>query len=267
MIALFVFLFGLIIGSFLNVVIYRYNTGVGLGGRSGCLSCGKTLSWYELFPVLSFLVQKGKCRKCKTKLSWQYPLVELITGLLFLATFWKLAGEGFDIHHIVGEALALCGWCLLVVIATYDFRHKIIPDGLAYAFAIIGLIRIFVMVPVSDIGMFSFLLAGPLFFLPFFLLWQISDGKWIGLGDGKLALGIGFMLGIGYGASALAFAFWIGAGVSIIAMIILRFRLKSKAGGLTMKSEIPFAPFLILGFAIVYFLSVDVIGLHTILRL
>ena len=268
LISIFVFIFGLVIGSFLNVVIYRYNTGVGVGGRSGCLSCGKTLSWYELFPVASFLAQKGKCRKCKTKLSWQYPLVELFTGFIFLSVLAKLAGEGFSVLNIISEGLALVGWCLLIAIAVYDWKHKIIPDGLAYTFAVVGFIRIFTMIPIySQIGAYSFILAGPVLFLPFLLLWLVSKGKWIGLGDGKLALGIGFMLGLGYGISAVVLAFWIGAAVSIIALLVSNIRLKSKASGLTMKSEIPFAPFLILGFAIDYFLNIDVMGIHTILRL
>ena len=77
------FIFGLIIGSFLNVVILRFNTERSFGGRSGCMSCRKKLFWYELVPLFSFLGLKGRCKNCKTKISWQYPLVEFITGLIF----------------------------------------------------------------------------------------------------------------------------------------------------------------------------------------
>src|SRR3989344_4754529 len=81
-----VFVFGATIGSFLNVVIYRYNSGVSpLRGRSQCFACGKTLAWYELVPIVSFFIQRGRCRGCGVKLSWQYPAVEALTGVIALA--------------------------------------------------------------------------------------------------------------------------------------------------------------------------------------
>jgi prepilin signal peptidase PulO-like enzyme (type II secretory pathway) len=260
--AIFVFLIGLCFGSFLNVVIYRYNTGRSINGRSGCMTCNRTLAWYELIPVGSFLVQKGRCRGCSSKLSWQYPLVELFTGVLFLATFVRYFNIVWDITVYIDLVIMLMAWCLLVVIIVYDFKHKIIPDGFAYTFAALGLLRIAFFVPTSPSYIFYLtLLAGPLLFLPFYLLWLVSDGKWIGLGDGKLALGIGWMLGLGYGVSAIVLAFWTGAIISVACMVIMQ--LKSEKKQLTMKSEIPFAPFLILGFTIVYFFAVDVFGLHT----
>ena len=88
MIYALIFVFGTIIGSFLNVVILRYGTGKSFAkGSSQCFSCGKKLSWYELVPILSFLFQKGKCKGCGSKISWQYPLIETITGVLFLLIF------------------------------------------------------------------------------------------------------------------------------------------------------------------------------------
>lgn len=79
---IFTGLFGLIVGSFLNVVILRMNTGKTLGGRSMCLSCNKKLEWYELIPLVSFIIQRGRCTKCHSKISWQYPIVEAITAVL-----------------------------------------------------------------------------------------------------------------------------------------------------------------------------------------
>jgi prepilin signal peptidase PulO-like enzyme (type II secretory pathway) len=81
------FVFGSIIGSFLNVLILRFNTGATFGGRSKCFSCGRELRWYDLVPILSFLFLRGRCRFCKSKISLQYPTVELITGLIFTGVF------------------------------------------------------------------------------------------------------------------------------------------------------------------------------------
>src|SRR3989338_3567698 len=86
---------GLIIGSFLNVVIYRYNTARTLGGRSACMSCQKVLCWYELIPLISFLALGGRCKYCKTKISKQYPAVELLTGIIFASLFLKFQGLFF----------------------------------------------------------------------------------------------------------------------------------------------------------------------------
>src|ERR1035437_11136792 len=83
------FVFGTIIGSFLNVVSLRYNTGMGVNGRSKCFTCGKTLTWKELIALFSFAVQKGACKKCKSKISWQYPLVEFLAGVFFVLIFLK----------------------------------------------------------------------------------------------------------------------------------------------------------------------------------
>src|SRR3989344_4445016 len=96
---LFVFSFGTIIGSFLNVLVLRLGTGEAIGrGRSRCFSCGKTLTWRELIPLVSFITQKGKCRSCGSRISWQYPIVEFITGLVFLLVALKL------LHYQLAEA-------------------------------------------------------------------------------------------------------------------------------------------------------------------
>lgn len=259
------FILGAIIGSFLNVVIYRYNSGTSpLSGRSQCFTCGKTLEWYELIPLLSFIIQKGRCRSCKTRLSWQYPLVEVLTGVSFLVVFslGKPMLETFYLFAI---------FSILLVIAVYDLRHQIIPDGFAAGFAILSLVWFLGSLP----GGFSSaatwphywtLLAGPLLFLPFWVLWYVSEGRWMGLGDGKLALGIGWFLGITLGASALILAFWIGA-VYALAMLALQYLRTSDVRlmdvgrpsmrRLSLKSEIPFGPFLILGVFIVYFTHIN----------
>jgi leader peptidase (prepilin peptidase)/N-methyltransferase len=255
---LFIFLFGLIIGSFLNVVIYRYNTGFSLGGRSQCFSCGKALQWYELVPVFSYLYQRGKCAGCGSKISWQYPLVELVTGLLFLG-IWQLDISPFLLP------LYLIVWSLLVVIAAYDLRHKIIPDGLVFGFAGVSFVALILeallpnfrhleLMLVANGILAALVLAGF-----FWFLWFISKGKWMGFGDAKLSLGVGLLLGLKLGISAIAFAFWIGAIAGVL--LILFSKLLPGRVFVTMRSEIPFAPFIIIGTALVFFFQIDVFQL------
>ncbi|MES2436582.1 MAG: prepilin peptidase [Patescibacteria group bacterium] len=261
---IFFFLLGTIIGSFLNVVIYRYNTGMGIGGRSQCFSCGKTLRWYELVPVFSYIFLRGKCSKCKSSVAIQYPLVELVTGLLFLYIYIRYAAYIMTYQFsVIAMLLELIVISVLVVIFVYDMRHKIIPDGLAFVFAVCALVYASID-PFTGFHMPSIwaLAAGPIAAFPFAFLWLISGGRWIGLGDAKLALGIGWMLGIIGGISAIIFSFWIGAPLSIMYILIQRIRLPRNTEQLTMKSEIPFAPFLILGFLIVLFFSLSLPGLE-----
>ena len=265
LLTIFYFIFGTIIGSFLNVISLRYNTGISLLGRSGCFSCGKKLRWFELIPVVSFAFQLGRCKKCKSKISFQYPFVELLTGGIFLGIFLKFS----DLLFISPSYLMLLSlylmiiFSILIVILIYDLKHKIIPDDLVYTFAVLSLASIFFDFSIFQFSIPTFLpfLSGPILFSPFFLLWFFSGGKWIGLGDGKLALGIGWFLGLSLGASAVILSFWVGAGAGIALMIFFSLNLREKR--LTMKSEIPFGPFLILGLIIVFFFNLNIFQLLT----
>lgn len=270
---LFVFLFGLIIGSFLNVVILRFNTGKTLGGRSICFSCQKNLVWYELLPVVSFVMLRGKCSTCNSKISWQYPMVEFLTGAIFSLIYLKFFGCGqliaLDTYLMMNDpdgfmrlvAQALYHFLIatfLIVILAYDARHKIIPDFFVYTFTMLAGITLFFDFSSSMfmIPSVTHLIAGPLLFLPFYALWRYSNGVWMGLGDGKLAWGIGWYLGLGNGATAIMLAFCIGAIVAVTLLFLgalsqlpffKRYSLFRGLKALTMKSEIPFGPFLIIG--------------------
>ncbi len=213
--------FGIIIGSFLNVVILRFNTGRGLNGRSGCLSCNKKLKWHELLPVVSFFILRKRCSGCKSKISWQYPIVEISTGLIFLFLFLKqIPVYNFaPTLAIVQLIFYMIIWSILIVIFVYDMKHTIIPDSLSYSFAGLAFVLSLITIPFDFwfVTKFSLdILAGFILFIPFFCLWFFSNGRLIGLGDGKLVLGIGFLLGLVSGLSAIIFAFWIGAIFSII---------------------------------------------------
>jgi len=153
---------------------------------------------------------------------------------------------------------------LLIVISVYDMRHKIIPDKLVYIYAVIALFSIFV----NQTGMGSFfitpplmsVLSGPLFALPFALLWLVSRGRWMGLGDAKLTLGLGWMLGPLATLAMITLSFWIGAVVGLALMFFSR----RKIG---MKTEIPFAPFLIISTFIIFIFSVDIFSLTALFHL
>jgi prepilin signal peptidase PulO-like enzyme (type II secretory pathway) len=282
------FIFGAIIGSFLNVVLYRFNTGKGLGGRSKCSSCKRTLDARDLFPIVSWIVLRGKCRTCESKISPQYIIVEIFTAILFLFVYLKNAPilDSSPLIFAVSTAISLVIMSLLVLITVYDLKHKIIPDEFSYSFAAIAFLQIFLNfnyetssiylgIPLSN-GFIGYeavmmLLSGIFVAFPFYFLWLISSGRWMGLGDAKLALGIGWLLGIKYGFSAIVFAFWIGAVISLIVMggISLMKYVSKKTGGrgfgplknlysVKFQSEIPFAPFLIIGLLIVFFLNISV---------
>lgn len=232
------FLFGLIVGSFLNVLILRYNTGRSLGGRSGCLSCGKKLSWYELVPVLSFFLQRGRCRGCRSKISWQYPLVELFTGAIFSLVAW---------YFWPTPGLMIFSWLVATVsifIFAYDWRHQIIPDSATVILIFLAILRVLFFGP----GVLNSVLTGAGFFLAFWALWYFSGGRWLGFGDAKLVLAIGLLLGWEQGITALCLAFWLGAIVGLALIAIGRAgKLLRHRRRYTIKSEIPFAPFILIG--------------------
>ena len=257
LVILAVFIFGAIIGSFLNVVIYRYNSSVSpLTGRSHCFSCGKVLSPLELIPLVSFLLSKRRCAGCGVRISWQYFIVEALTGVTFVLVFLLN-------RPIIETVFLLAIFSTLIVIAVYDLRHQIIPDGLVALFAVLGILNFLFTIGFTGLTQPPFLwmlAAGPLLFLPFWILWFVSRGQWLGLGDGKLALGIGWFLGMSLGATAIILAFWIGAGFAILMMIAQKIFKNGRyfsGSKLSMQSAIPFGPLLILAIFIVYFMQVN----------
>jgi len=142
----------------------------------------------------------------------------------------------------------------------YDVRHTIIPNNAVYLFALATFVYGIVNSPLTQ-EMGRNILAGLLLFSLFGLLWLVSQGKWMGLGDVKLSLGMGFALGIGGGLSAVVFAFWIGATWAIATLVTQVAYKNFGYSKLSLKSEIPFAPFLVLGFYIVFFSNLTLSGL------
>ncbi len=227
---------------------------MGLGGRSKCMSCSTTLTWKELVPIFSFAMQKGACKKCKSNISWQYPLVEFIAGGIFVLIFF--AFPPIDALTAVTTLFQVAIACLLVVISVYDIKHKIIPDGFVYSFAGLSLLSLFVggsswwHIPSVEM-----LIAGPVLAVPFALLWLVSRGGWMGLGDAKLTLGIGWLLGVSAGVNALVLSFWIAAAFSVIWLFSTHKKFKPRV-------EIPFGPYLIVGMYLVLLFHIQVIDIH-----
>ncbi|MBD3282230.1 MAG: prepilin peptidase [Candidatus Portnoybacteria bacterium] len=236
MIVLF-FVLGLVIGSFLNVIIIRLKKEESwLKRRSYCPWCKKGLSWYELIPLVSFFIQKGKCRGCKKKISWQYPLVEFFTGVVFV-----LIGLYFFEFSVLGFINALFLFIissLLIVIFVYDLKHYIVPDQIIYpAIVFVFLYKITFLFLINNLLfiLYYFLAAvvGGAFFLAIVL---ISRGKWMGWGDVKIGFLMGLLLGFSGLIVALFLSFLSGALISVILL-----SLKKKG----LRSEIPLAPFLV----------------------
>ncbi len=272
-------LLGLIVGSFLNVVIYRFHTGKSLEGRSHCMSCGHTLSWRCLFPVVSYVALRGRCRYCSAHISSRYLMVEVLTGALF-------GFVAYTIQDPLLRALYLCLAIIFVLVIVYDVLHTIIPDefviALGVCVALISGLHYFYVPDTYELLMR--VLGGASASLFFYALWLVSQGRWIGLGDAKLALPLGIIASWPTSVSMVVFSFWIGAGVSVGVLcfqwILKRVRIyveslphhsrivrsteslgkrfHCRRVGLTMKSEIPFAPFLIAGFCIAHFLGISV---------
>ncbi|MBI2624789.1 MAG: prepilin peptidase [Candidatus Nealsonbacteria bacterium] len=234
-----VFIFGLTIGSFLNSVIYRLEKGKNIIiGRSFCPECNHTLGWQDLIPIFSFVFLKGKCRYCLKPISLQYPLVEIATASLFFLIF-RFQLSAF--HYLLST--------FLIVIFVYDLKHYLIPDKVIYpAIATVILYQLFTTRALMPLVLgFWFGILPSLFFLAIVLL---SKERWMGLGDFKLAVLMGLLLGWPSILAALFLAFFSGAiiGVSLIV-----------SGRKTLKSELPFGPFLIVGTIISLLWGQDII--------
>jgi len=225
----FVFVLGTAMGSFINVVVDRVIHGETLGGRSHCDYCKKTLEWYDLIPVISYVVLRGRCRRCHKKLSIQYLLVELATGTIYVMT-WLLVPLASVILY---WGIVSCAW----IIFLSDLRYKLISDYMQIAL----FISVLLLKISSKATIFSLMgdsISGLAVLLPIGLIYVVTNERAMGLGDVILAGIIGFTLGVGKGLLAIYIAFLVGA---IIGIILLATQKKG------MKSAVPFGPFLLIG--------------------
>ena len=278
----FLFLIGLCVGSFLNVLIFRYFPENSFfcnlkkcDGRSKCMSCEKTLKWYELIPVVSFFAQVGHCRSCGAKISWQYPLVELAGGFVFLLPlYFSTYYSSFIIPNsffLIFSAIWIAIFLIFVLIWAIDYKFYIIPDELNIFLGALGILlaaensfyKIF-----SEFGQGSFLgsfsmlfgfrgniwmnhLLGAIVGLSIIgLIILITRGKGMGMGDLKLAGALGIIFGWPDTIFVLIFSFIIG---SIYGIYLLIKRIKG------IKDSVPFGPFLVLGSATLIFFGQNIL--------
>ncbi len=287
MINFILFVFGTLFGSFLNVLSLRYSEDgkvfdlKKISGRSNCMSCGKEISWINLIPILSFLFLLGRCGNCKQKISFQYPIIEIISGLIFVFVP-KLVNRVYEFKFVIGSMpvvfYILCGIYILflltlVFISLVDLRLRIIPDSSNLLILILGIILAFIKYKYSlfDFYRFSFLghyaslfgfrdsifissVLGLGFGLVLFGgIYFLSRGRGMGFGDVKLAIALGVLLGWPDIILALLGSFIIGSFWSIILM------LGKRAG---MKTLVPFGPFIVLSTVVVMFFGVDILNFY-----
>lgn len=221
-----VIILGLIVGSFLNVVVYRVHKGVGfLVGRSYCPHCKHDLGFFDLIPVFSFTFLLGKCRYCRKPISWQYPLVEMATASAFSLLYLQFGLVPSFFVYLIYTAF-------LIIIFTYDFRYYLILDKVTIPAMVVALIFSLFVLKISALSLLIGAVIGGGFF---WLQFVISRGKWIGGGDIRLGIVMGLMLGYQKLLVALFLAYVLG---SIIGIILIIFGRKK------MSSQVPFGTFL-----------------------
>jgi leader peptidase (prepilin peptidase)/N-methyltransferase len=224
-------LFGLVIGSFLNVVVARLPEHRSLWApRSACPGCGAALAWHDNIPLLSFALLRGRCRACAMPISWRYPIIEATTGVLFGAAFVCFGAT----PHLVAAMILLAA---LVAITVIDLQHQIIPDAITLPGIVAGVLANVATRHVSVIDSVLGIVLGGGVFLVIIL---VSRGG-MGGGDMKLAAMLGAFLG--WKVALLALFFAVVAGGSL-AIVLLASGLRGR------KDPVPFGPFLALGGAV-----------------
>lgn len=221
-------IFGLLLGSFANVLIARFETlKTVVNSRSACPQCDHQLAWYDLVPVISFLLLGAKCRYCRKPISWQYPVIELLSAALAVTLYWRF-GLSYDalLLFVILE--------LLLIIAVIDLYHFVVPD--VYMFPVVALSLLYALTQNQPLSLQSIAggmaLAGGLLAI----LSLGSKERWMGSGDIGLGVAMGLLSGFGGTIIGLMLAFFSG---SLVGGILLGLRIK------TLKSAIPFGPFLV----------------------
>ena len=251
--SIFVLLLGLLVGSFLNVVIYRMPRDLSVvTPRSFCPGCQSPIPWYRNLPLLSFLLQRGKCSSCQSPISVQYPLVEFLTAFLFWAS-WR--GLGFDAFAMISQLRLWVFISICISITFIDLEHRIIPDELSLGGLAFGLLTSY-----WDFrhGMMSIFIGAAIGFGCFFLFAlayeKITGRMGLGGGDIKFMGTIGAFLGVGGIWTSLLVSSIVG---SIIGIGYGWWQKKTKKTDSMLRASIPYGPFLVFGALIELFFEVS----------
>lgn len=238
-----VFLFGLAFGSFLNVVILRFDDWLAIVNKpSHCPQCKKNLKWFDMFPVFSFLYLGGKCRFCSKPISWQYPLIELTTASLIASGYyWLFLAHDLMLYQsVIGMIALVIAIGAMMTIFVHDLQEMLVPDLMSNI--LLAASVVFALVVYQDVlGTVYSALVG---FLPIMLLVYPSGGKWMGEGDVKIAGALAILVGWPSAVVFILLSFLIGGAFG-------SFVLLSRKGGL--KTAVPFGPFLIIAAIIALF--------------
>ncbi|MCR4308309.1 MAG: prepilin peptidase [Candidatus Berkelbacteria bacterium] len=237
------FLFGLAYGSFLNVVILRFDDLQSIAkDRSHCPNCKTQLSWWDLVPLFSFAYLQGKCRYCKKPISWQYPIVELLTAVLVAASYYLLFTSQNLVmwQSIVGMISLIIVIGSMMTILVHDLTEMMVPDLMSNL--LLGASIVFTLVVHHDpLGLLYSALVG---FLPIMLLVLPSRGKWMGEGDIKIAGALAILVNWPNAVAFLILTFLLGGIFGSVALATKRVK---------MKTAVPFGPFLIIASIIILF--------------
>lgn len=252
----FVFVLGLVVGSFLNVVLARLHTGESIVcGRSHCPRCQTTLAYRDLIPVVSYLWLKGRCRTCQQPIDTQYPVVELMVGVCFALEYLRLF-VGWHVppvallHPVLFFVRDMGCFCALLVIFVYDLRHTLILDRVTLpVMGFVFFMNLWLGMPWHTL-LLGALVVGGCFLFQFL----ISKGTWVGGGDVRLGVLMGLILGFPLSVVALFLAYVLGAVVAVYILI------KRKKG---LRSEMAFGPFLALATMLVLVFGEQLLTLYS----
>jgi len=245
------FILGLVFGSFYNVVGFRLcNKESLVKPRSHCPKCNHVLKAGELIPVISYIIQGGRCRKCKAKISVFYPMIELFTGLLFSISYYSF-GFSYDL------LMALTLSSMFVIIVVTDLNYYIIPDEINIFFAV--LIFIINILKFGFLGACKYLVFGAIMFLFMYLLMNFGNilfkEESLGGGDVKLIFALGMVMTPSISFVSIALSAFIALPASLIIYFINKER------------KLPYGPFLVLAFLLVYFLKIDIQTVYDLIKL
>lgn len=250
------FLFGASIGSFVQVIVTRFNVASIIKTRSKCLSCGEALRTYDLFPIFSYLYLLGKCRHCKSSYGISTLIIELIYGLVFVLLYhFILAGPGTILVSLSFLIYYTLLFITLGVIALYDKAHSYIPVPylMGYLALTVGfMFKSYINEPSIFVVIAPFAVA-----LPFLLIWIISKGKALGFGDIVLFFGVGAFFGIAQGSAVFLISIWTGAIFGAVKYFLTE---KSKRKNMA----IPFVPFIVFAFLFVLFTDIDLFSIASL---